>query len=130
MKRFDQVAPWPSKVNYVDANNVVLGFDMERSCCEDFGHAVVGSLEEAKEVSEGRGDAIPWDITAYSFIQEAPANLYDTYAHGEAHAAKAFRIIAPNKPDLFVIIWNHHNGYYSHGFTFEGPGVVAISGGI
>jgi hypothetical protein len=124
MKCFDQVAPWPNKVNYVDTNNVVLGFDTQRNGCEDFGHGLASSLLEAKDITTYRVDPCPFDITDYSFAQEAPASL-----GGEASDtnAMAFRILSPNKPELFVVIWNHHNGYYAHGFTFEGPGVVAVS---
>lgn len=128
MKCFDLVDPWTGKVNYVDANNVVLGFDTERCCCESFGHAVVSSLAEAKEVSEGRADPSPLDITAYSFAQEPPHSVDCSEDCAEYNHALAFRILAPNMRDLFVAIWNHHNGYYSHGFTLRGPGVAELDG--
>jgi hypothetical protein len=105
----------------------VLGFDMQRDCCEDFGHGLASSLLEAKDITTSRVDPRLFDIADYSFAQEAPSTLCNTYAAGEADSSLAFRILAPNKPDLFVVIWNHHNGYYAHGFTFEGPGVVAVS---
>ena len=34
LKVFDCVDPWPTKVNFVDSNNVMLGYDMEQNCCE------------------------------------------------------------------------------------------------
>ena len=34
MKIFDQVAPFGDKVNFVDENNVVVGYEMSQDCCE------------------------------------------------------------------------------------------------
>lgn len=107
MKCFDQVKPWPNKVNYVDDNNRVLGFDMQSSCCEHFGHGVFSGIptDETKDTSV--------DITAYAFAGERPTDCLNG-------SGLAFRIVAPNAPDLFVVIWNYHNGYYSHGWDFNG----------
>jgi hypothetical protein len=34
-----------------------------------------------------------------------------------------FRLVAEGKPDLYLHLFNSHNGYYSHGFNVEGiPG--------
>jgi hypothetical protein len=34
MRIFNQVEPWTYKVNCVDENNVVLGYDLSTQCCE------------------------------------------------------------------------------------------------
>ena len=31
---------WPSKRNFIDQNNVVFGYDDQRSCCESYGMGV------------------------------------------------------------------------------------------
>lgn len=109
MQCFDCVNPWPSKVNYVDASNRVLGFDIMSGCCEVFGHGVFDHIPTDPE----RVGAP--DISAYSFADEKPT---DCLPDSDAGGGLAFRITAQDKPDLWVCIWNHHNGYYSHGWTF------------
>jgi hypothetical protein len=103
---------WGDKVNYVDVNNRVLGFSLDQSCCEIFGHGVfVGAGPDAPSSTD--------DIDAYSFVDEPPAEppAGPMGTEGECGGRLAFRITADGKPDLWVHIWNHHNGYYSHGWT-------------
>lgn len=113
MKCFDTDHKWKSKVNYVDENNVVLGYDMSGSCCEVFGHGVFAS------VPANAGDEstpITVDLEPYRFVDEKPTDCLSLRDNG---GGLAFRISAPGLPDLYVVIWNFHNGYYSHGFTFK-----------
>lgn len=116
MKRFtDGPASWRDKINYVDSNNRVLGFSVERSCCEHFGHAVTKSIprkdEDLKDYT-GFSDA---DLEPYEFVDEPHINV-EGLSH-ENGGTIALRITAKGQQDLFVVIWNHHNGYYSHGFN-------------
>lgn len=117
MKLFDKTnGPWDSKVNYVDAANRVLGYDMFRDCCESFGHGVFSSvrLVDRDTASEAH------EIAAYSFANDEPTALKAPGEHDDAGGSVCFRICAAGLPDLFVILWNYHNGYYSHGFDFNG----------
>ncbi len=34
------------------------------------------------------------------------------------------RAYREEKPNLYVRLENHHNGYYGHGFTFRGAEVI------
>lgn len=113
----DCQAPFNSKVNYVDKNNRVVGFDMDSHCCEDFGHMVTTTKPPEdiysscwyEEMSEFVGDLEP-----YTFADEGPVDCLDI--RDESGGGLAYRIVAKGEPDMWVVIWNHHNGYYSHGF--------------
>ena len=50
MKIFNKTGNWENKVNFVDENNVVLGYDMEQCCCEDAGW-FISDNEETTTVS-------------------------------------------------------------------------------
>jgi len=112
MKRFTG-APWPSKINYVDKNNVILGFANSQDCCEDFGHGVYAKIPTSTQDPEL--DNV--DLEPYSFA--ANAKPIDCLESGECGGGLAFKITAKNKKSLYVVIWNHHNGYYSHGFVWK-----------
>lgn len=98
---------WESKINFVDVNNRAVGFDMAENCCEDFGCGVASSIDSAAMLEKGSYDAEP-----YSFVDEDPTHMDGFDCGGYLF----FRIVADGLPDLYVVIWNHHNGYYSHGF--------------
>lgn len=113
MRCFDpNNSKWESKINYADANNRVVGFDMDSSCCEYFGHGVFAALPVGIDNLESPTEA---DIGPYAFADEEPT-LID--ASDDAGGTLCFRIYADELPDLWVCIWNHHNGYYGHGFTY------------
>lgn len=117
MKLFDKNnGPLDSKANYVDEANWVLGYDTVRGCCESFGHGVFSSAslvdgDTAKETHE---------IAPYFFANEPPTVLKAPGGRAAAGGCVCFRIGAVGLPDLFVILWNYHNGYYAHGFDFKG----------
>ena len=108
---------WDKKVNYVDKNNRVLGYSMEPDCCESFGHCILAELPTAK------GDpslcALQESILGpYSFSPDQPIEL--GLSDNEDGGMAGFRIVADALPDLWVVIWNFHSGYYSHGWEFDG----------
>ena len=110
-------SPWNAKVNYVDKNNRVLGYSMWQDCCESFGHCVLAKLPAPGGAP--RDHALPDSVLEpYSFSPEAPTPLPSNVAN--EGGVLAFRIVADGLPDLWVVIWNFHNGYYSHGWEFDG----------
>lgn len=122
MKCFDpNNSRWESKVNYVDVNNRLVGFDMDSSWREYFGHGVFAALPvDSAELTS----PVEADIEPYSFADEEPTLITDRYNEG---GTLCFRICADKLPDLWVCIWNHHNGHYGHGFTHwrrDGIGIL------
>ena len=120
----NQNESWASKTNFVDENNVVVGFDMSASCCESFGWYFAES-PDATEDQAVKPDADT--LLAYRF----DTGYHRTKNTGSDDGGEAvFMLTAPEKPTLFLVLYNHHNGYYSHGFDMTADGRVVISGSL
>ena len=96
------------KINFVDDNNVFVGFDYSQDCCEDFGYKLID--KDGDEIDEKQSDIHLLQFDS-SFYEED--NDYKKYEYG---GAGKFRRVDPTGVEIFLIIWNSHNGYYGHGF--------------
>jgi len=103
------------KVNFVDENNVVLGYDMDQNCCEHADWFIADN--PMMEIVE-RGDDP--DLTGWAFDpayfrkwQDMPGK-YDVLEEGDM---AIFRM-TNGDAEQFLHLFNAHNGYYGHGFEF------------
>lgn len=114
MRIFESQKPFESKVNFADENNVLLGYDNHQSCCEDadwfLSEAVPG------DVDEGRIDP-PSDLCDYSF--DTSFHVAQTPPSVDAGGMDTFRLVADGGRELFLTLYNCHNGYYGHGFEMK-----------
>ncbi len=124
-----------SKVNFVDANNVLVGFDTGQSCCETAQWAITGSLDIGAEPA--MWDATEIDLTDYVFDPVFVAGPRESEHYGgDGGGTIAFRLTAvlhpgaSPKPDLYLHLTNDHNGYYSHGFSIEVGGQTIWGGSL
>jgi hypothetical protein len=121
-----------SKVNFVDENNRLVGYDFYQSCCEDYGWYI--SLESDFAQKNTIVVGYPYDVDSINekldgwvfdpvFIKE-----YSIGDHGynESNAA-TFRLVKDDK-EMFLHLYNEHNGYYSHGFEFLEEGNIIHRG--
>ncbi len=121
------------KINFVDENNIFVGFDLGQSCCEYADWFI----------SQNKENTIPDD--KYEYIERERINdlvllsytfdkLFfeevDCGDHLDAGAMVRFRLVADNKPDLYLHIFNSHNGYYSHGFEMKDNGRIIKSDSV
>ena len=118
MKIFDGVEDFFTKVNFVDKNNVILGYDMGQDCCE-YADWHISDRED-----------IPISVCIDEMklnkeLDEEEKWIFDTSFHkSNSHPSldeggiATFRIINGNKIK-YIHLFNYHNGYYSHGFKFE-----------
>ena len=120
MKIFElEKGKWEEKVNFVDENNVLVGYDMAQDCCENAGWFL--SLTEDNEIKE---DAVD-EVEGYCFDTEYFVNVDpkreegDRYSCLEDGGMVRFRLLCQGKPDVYLHLYNAHNGYYGHGFTAE-----------
>lgn len=101
------------KINFVDKNNVLVGFDDGQNCCEHFGHFIT-TREPQLEGEFEQGD-LHEDFNLEDFS-------FDTTYHKEASddcdgGYAVFRLTDTVGKECFLTLFNHHNGYYSHGFA-------------
>lgn len=119
MKIFNDQKSWNSKVNFVDDNNVFVGYDMAQNCCEYADWFI------ADQPQEKIPDPLPiceeelpgWNFDPDWFRQ---SNIYAEYDQG---GVVIFRLIKDGA-EKFLHLFNCHNGYYSHGFRFGKGDVI------
>lgn len=114
------------KINFVDENDVLVGFDRYDLCCENFGFFF--------------SNDIPGDIECIP-NENRPDNLddlrFDPDFFEESHCGRlfdegssvTFKLNGQNR-QVFLTLYNAHNGYYSHGFTISVKGKVIKDGRI
>jgi len=120
----DNPASWGDKVNFVDSNNVVVGYDLGQNCCEHAGWYI--SEIECCDSDDSR--RVP-DVDSYIFDVDYFECVSDSTCFDDGGLAR-FRLVHPNKPDLFLHIFNSHNGYYGHGFSVEHSGKTIIDSSL
>lgn len=117
MKVFEQ----GSKVNFVDDNNVFVGYDIMQDCCEDAGYLFSPMKPSGQSVYTADLDARPPNgLASYSFDTDfMKRGLVSEVDEGDS---VTFRLTssqkAPMFPEIFLTLYNQHNGYYGHGFQF------------
>jgi len=103
---------WGSKINFVDENNVYLGYDLSQSCCE---HADWFIADKPCQDVQEQADQNP-DLTGFVFdtiyFKDASEDFHDQ------GGMVVFRITNGTQ-EKFIHLYNCHNGYYSHGFEFK-----------
>lgn len=109
---------WDKKVNFVDEFNVLVGYDTSHQCCEDFFWHIIDNHQWRFGVPIQK-DTTDFDLKPYRF-DVAYFDKKDKYINGSNEEnAVAFRLVADGLPDLYLVLSNSHNGYYSHGFQVE-----------
>jgi len=137
MKVFHRTEPWPSKVNFIDENNVALGYDLDQSCCETAGWFISDQLSAAPPSDERDRLATHPNSFPVGGVYELQGWTFDpafraVITHSDLEDGKmvVFRITNGSKAEKFIHIFNSHNGYYSHGFTFSGSGFITVEDSI
>lgn len=114
---------WSNKHNFIDENNVVVGYDADQSCCENAGFYII-----PKEPLHYEGE--PKDTVEPTYANLAPYRFDPAYfldiGQGkdspdtlDAGGAVAFKMTAKGRPDLYLVLFNSQNGYYGHGFAMS-----------
>lgn len=123
---FENTEKWQEKVNFVDENDVVVGYDLSQNCCEHANWFIADKVTPYSydfyqtETHERK------DLSGYvfdiDFIEEVESSDLDS------GGMVVFKLVAIDKPDLYLHIFNSHNGYYAHGFEVKHGGVVIRDG--
>ena len=122
MKIFHDNAKWGGKVNFVDKNNCLVGYDMHQDCCEQadyfFSEKINLTLEGIDIYSLTEQERTFNNSDIYNF-DKLFVILKDSYPVLDEGGLVVFRLKAPQHPDIYLHIFNSHNGYYTHGFKCE-----------
>ena len=101
-------------VNFVDENNLLLGYDLIQDCCEQAGWFIADRPDEwLEETFKQESQELPgwvFDTQYFSEVQHSPET--------DGGGAVRFRITCGDQ-QKFIVLYNIQNGYYSHGFKFS-----------
>ena len=115
MKIFnDNENSWSEKVNFVDDNNVLVGFDMSSCCCESFGWFVC-SKEPTEIIDEENAEKLKTEGYQFDVDYFKEIDPEDKWDEG---GMAIFRLVK-GEDEMFLALHNTHNGYYSHGFEMK-----------
>lgn len=126
MKIFDiDNGYWETKVNFVDENNVVVGYDLTQNCCEWAGWF----LSYGEETSARNNDLDREIVETYQFDPQYFFTVSND-TNLDYGGLVRFRLVSEGKSDIFLHLFNSHNGYYSHGFSIDVGGIESRYGHI
>lgn len=112
------------KINFVDSNNVFVGYDMGQCCCESAGWFISKKMESEVPDAVEKPDTLPgWVFDRNYNFKEV------TNSHFDEGGMVVFRLVN-GSDEKFLHLYNIHNGYYGHGFTFEIDDSVKVEGAV
>jgi hypothetical protein len=122
---------WATKVNFVDDNNALVGYDFAGNCCETFGWYIHDKVGQ----TNGEDPIFRDDMDENAINQSLKEWTFDTAFFDELSYEKAynheniavFRLVNGDN-ELFLHLYNSHNGYYHHGFDFSVDGKIIETG--
>ena len=105
------------KVNWIDKNDVYVGYDTSTSCCETadwfVSDVMVKTDAEFNAIEESPMFQLEVDFSPYTF-DPSVAEVVDGVLDDGGIAI--FRMVTDDGYESFLHLYNAHNGYYGHGF--------------
>ena len=126
MQIFTPKNSFADRVNFVDKNNVVVGYDLTQDCCE---HAD-WFISETRRNDTGDDKKVydNKDLEDYVFDKSCLCENIDS--KDEEYSGVRFRLVNSEGKELFLHLFNVHNGYYSHGFDVKENDFVLSEGSL
>lgn len=103
------------KYNWIDKNDLYVGYDTATDCCETAEWYV-----HTKPITSTAYEELPkvdYDLDGYIFDTVSALigldyQIEDTGLDEGDNVV--FKLIHPSKPPLYLHLYNSHNGYYAH----------------
>lgn len=124
MKYFER----DGKYNFVDENNVVVGYSSEQNCCEHADFFIADSVQsEVPNIIPKHPEED--DFLSYRIDKDF---FCDAIPYDDETSIVVFRLFDSKKvlPDKYLHLFNVHNGYYGHGFSVDIGGLNIRKGCI
>ena len=109
-------------INFIDEEDNFVGFRSDQCCCENFGWHITDSNDEHINIVENDSDFLSGFL--FNTNKEPTESADSGYGDG---GSVAFQLVNyQTKETLCLTLYNHHNGYYSHGWqsSFGGSGSI------
>lgn len=106
-------------INFIDENDVYVGWDDNASCCEDVGYAISDEPDTPYEVLAEQSSA-DGDLTGFVFnIIPGMSSVNEVYCDClDGGGQISIEIVHPEKGIKYLHLYNAHNGYYGHEYLF------------
>ena len=111
---------WRTKINFVDENNVVVGYDFSSGCCEQYGWYISNNVTQdttGHVLDDNSSSNLDEELEGWVFDDSFFEELTTSKRCDEENTA-VFRMVKGDQ-EQFLHLYNMHNGYYSHGFDFK-----------
>lgn len=103
------------KVNFIDSLDRFIGYDMGQGCCEHAGWFISDKKENYDTGSENEGDR-GFNVEDFDFVPGAVTELdYEQDGGLDGGGMVIFTLRNTEGKELFLHLFNCHNGYYGHG---------------
>lgn len=117
--------PYEEKVNFIDKNDVFVGYDLGQDCCEEAGWFISDKIEhdcdDGEEIREGLED--------YYFVKDFfEGNEDEDFNNNDTYMA-IFKI-TDGKNEKYLHLYNCHNGYYCHNFEVKHGDEIVNDGSL
>lgn len=121
------------KINFVDSNNVFVGYDMHQDCCEYADWFIlprpVDFIPDNPISHQPKSIELENHVFDKEYFHQVNYAKYDPYSSladsksnalddGEMVIFKMTMAFSDYDP-LYLHLFNCHNGYYGHGFEFK-----------
>jgi hypothetical protein len=124
MKVFNSKVDYSYKVNFVDENNVFVGFDADSQCCEQHGWYICKNITDTDPNCTNIECVVDDTFTLPDVNQVLEGWVFDenffeeiaSHSEYEERNIGVFRLVQGDQ-SMYLHLYNHHNGYYSHGFS-------------
>ncbi len=106
-------------INFIDENDIFIGFDLRTQCCEDFGWFIKDneSVDDLIQQAESSNKSCEEDYSGWLFdLNYFKSDSFDTGTITSADAV-VFRLKKENK-SKYLFLFNIGNGMYAHDFFF------------
>ncbi len=126
-----------SKFNFVDENNVLVGFDSQSCCCENAGWYVSeNKIPTAREINQASSHQLEnesewrFDPEFFSETSEVETDKKHTYNPLDSGGVATFRLVTNDGREKYLHLFNCQNGYYGHGFEMKSGSTELHSGSL
>jgi hypothetical protein len=103
------------KHNFVDLNNVFVGYDSGQDCCENADWFIAEAVDVDPDICASLNQ--PQELEGFIFdptffVEASPESL-------DAGGVVIFRLVNSEGRAKYLHLFNSHNGYYRHGFEMD-----------
>ena len=116
----NQIEGFEDKVNFVDENNVFLGYDLTQDCCEYADWFISKETPKIIPKEPNQDEELLKDYKfVNTYIKHHDVDHEDKKLDERPTTVVSFKIRNNVNDELYINLFNNHNGYYTHGFEYN-----------